>query len=130
MLSFLYPTKDQMISYLGTISKWIGAALLSHGVTVSPDVADVFTGPIALQFYSGIVLMVIPVLRDRFIHSNAGKLASAGSLAVGPNAQIKTIEVLPTAPPAIQAVADDSSVPGVQPAATARFDSSIKNRGI
>jgi hypothetical protein len=58
-------------------------------------------------------LAALPVLRDRFIHSNAGKILSAGSLASGPNPQIKPIEVLPTAPPEIQKIANDRSVPTV-----------------
>jgi hypothetical protein len=117
MLNFLYPTKDQMISYVGTVAKWIGAGLATRGVTVSPDIASVVAGPEAIQFYAGIVMMLVPVIRDRFIHSDAGKLAAASALAVGPDPQIKPIVPLPTAAPAIAALANDPNVPGVQPAA-------------
>lgn len=117
MLSFLYPTKDQMVSYLMTTVKWAGGFIAGRGFTISPDVWALLTGPEALQFYAGIVMFALPMVRDRLIHSPAGILASAGALAAGPNPVIKTIETLPTAPPAIQAVADDTSVPGVQPAA-------------
>jgi hypothetical protein len=121
MLNFLYPTKDQMISYIGTVFKWIGAALVTRGVSVSPDVASIFTGPEAIQFYAGIVMAALPVLRDKFIHSDAGKLAAASALAVGSNAVIKPIEALRTAPEPIAALAADNKVPGVTwaPAASA-----------
>lgn len=113
MLSFLYPTKDQMISYIGTVFKWGGSALATRGVTVSPDMAALFTGPEAIQFYAGIVLMALPLIRDRFIHSDAGKLAAASALAVGPDPVIKPIEVSVAAPPEIQKLAIDPAVPGV-----------------
>ena len=116
MLNFLYPTKDQMISYLGTAVKVAGGFLAGKGYTLSPDAAALLTGPQALQFYSGIVLFVLPMIRDKYIHSDAGKLASASVLAEGPNPQIKPILALPTAAPAIVALSKDDSVPGVQPA--------------
>jgi len=118
MLRFLYdwnPTKDQWISYLGTASKWVGSALVARGYTVSPDIAALLTGPEALQFYAGIIMGVLPLVRDRYIHSNAGKLAAASTLATGPDAVIKPIQTLPTAPLAITALAHDDSVPGVVP---------------
>ncbi len=114
MLNFLYPTKDQMISYLGTVAKWIGAGLATRGVTVSPDIASVVAGPEAMQFYAGIVLMLVPLIRDRFIHSDAGKLAAASQLATGPDPQINPIVALPTASPEITALAKDDNVPGVR----------------
>lgn len=128
MLSFLYPTKDQMISYIGTILKWGGSALATRGVTISPDMAALFAGPEAIQFYAGIVLMALPLIRDRFIHSDAGKLAAASALAVGPNPVIEKIKTLPTAPAPIQAVADDKSVPGVIPAVPPFVPSNLSQR--
>ena len=113
MLSFLYPTKDQMISYLGTASKWIGSGLATRGVTISPDIASVVAGPEAIQFYAGIAMMLVPVIRDRFIHSDAGKLAAAAQLATGANPQIKPIEVTPAAAPELQKLAMDPTVPSV-----------------
>lgn len=130
MLSFLYPTPDQMKSYLSTLVKVGGGFLAGKGYAISPDLAALFTGPEAIQFYSGIAMFVVPMIRDRLIHSPAGILASAGALAAGPNPVIKTIETLPTAPPEIKAVADSTSVPGVQPATPEPFvTSTIKNRG-
>jgi hypothetical protein len=113
MLNFLYPTKDQMISYLGTVSKWIGAGLVSRGVAISPDTAAIFTGPEALQFYAGILMAGLPLIRDRFIHSNAGKLEAAAQLASGPSPAIRPIEVMPSAAPEIQKMAMDPAVPTV-----------------
>ena len=121
MMSFLYPTKDQMISYVGTVAKWIGAGLATRGVTISPDIASVVAGPEAIQFYAGVFMMFVPLIRDRFIHSDAGKLAAASALAVGPAPVIKPIEALPTAPPPIQALADDRGTPGVVPATAPPF---------
>ncbi len=117
MLSFLSPTKDQLISFLGTVFKWAGSALVARGYTVSPDITALFTGPEALQFYAGILMAVLPVLRDKYVHSDAGKLASASTLATGPNPVIKQIEVLPAAPAPIQALVPDKDVPGVKAAA-------------
>ncbi len=114
MLNFLYPTKDQMISYLGTVVKVAGGFLAGKGYTLSPDAAALLTGPQALQFYSGIVLFVLPMIRDKYIHSDAGKLAAASVLAEGPNPQIPPIVPLPTASPEIAALAKDPNVPGVQ----------------
>ncbi len=124
MLSFLYPTKDQMISYLGTLSKWIGAGLVSRGVSISPDTVSIFAGPEALQFYAGILMAGLPLIRDKFIHSDAGKIAAASALAMGRDPAIKPIQALPDAPPAIAALAHDDSVPGVVPAAPPPFVSS------
>ncbi len=116
MLSFLNnwnPTKDQWISYLGTAVKVGGGFLVGRGVAISPDVTSIFFGPEALQFYAGVITAGLPIIRDRYIHSNSGKLAAASTLAAGPNPVIKKIETLPSAPPDIKAVADDKSVPGV-----------------
>jgi hypothetical protein len=120
-LSFLYPTKDQLISYIGTAAKVGGGFLAGRGITVSPDMTALFFGPEAIQLYAGLAAIIIPVIRDRYIHSDPGKLAAASSLATGPNPVIKPIETLPTAPPPIQAVAEDRNVPGVKPSTSSAY---------
>lgn len=114
-LSLLVPTKDQMTSYIRTGLKWGGSALVTHGISVSPSIWSAVAGDAAVQVYVGIVMAVIPVLVDRVVHSDAGKLKSAGTLATGPDPVIAPIIVLPEAPAPIQAVAEDKSVPGVRP---------------
>lgn len=123
-LSLLVPTKDQMTSYIRTGFKWAGSSLVTHGVAVSPDLWSAVAGDSAVQVYTGIAMALIPVIFDRLIHSDAGKLAAASALAVGSNPVIEKIKTLATAPAPIQAVADDKNVPGVVPAAPLPFVSS------
>jgi hypothetical protein len=56
-----------------------------------------------------------------FQHTDSAVVAAAGTLAGGPDPQIRPIQALPTAQPAIQALADDKNVPGVVPAAPPAF---------
>lgn len=104
------PTKEQIISLIGTLLKALGAGLAARGVTVSPDIWSIFAGPEAIQFYAGAVLIVAPAVNDWFIHSIAGKLKAAGTVP-----GIEPIKVLPTAPPEVQAVAADPNIPMVIP---------------
>lgn len=114
-LSLLVPTRDQMTSYIRTGLKFAGGALVTHGVSVSPDLWSAVAGDSAVQVYTGIAMAIIPALFDRIIHSDAGKLKSASTLASGPDPAIAPIRVLPGAPIPIQALADDKNVPGVEP---------------
>jgi len=125
-LSLLVPTRDQMTSYIRTGIKWVGGALAGYGIAVSPQLWAAFAGPEAVQVYAGIGMAVITALIDRVIHSDAGKLKAASELANGPARQIEPILTLPTAEPAIAALAHDDRVPGVQPATQPVFTPTTK----
>jgi len=101
--------KEQVTSYIFTGLKFLGGALAARGVTVSPDIWSLLAGPDAVTFYAGIIMTVIPAVRDWFTHSNAGKLLAAGTVP-----GIEPIRVTRDAPPEVQAVAIDRSVPMVQ----------------
>jgi hypothetical protein len=118
LLKLLIPTRDQMTSYIRSGFKIVGGALATHGVAVSPDVWSAVSGDAAIQVYTGIAMAIVPVIVDTFLHSDAGKLKAAATLATGPDPQIKPIQALPSAAPGIVALARDTTVPGVQPAST------------
>jgi hypothetical protein len=125
-LSMLVPTRDQMTSYIRSGFKIVGSALVTHGVAVSPDLWSAVSGDAAIQVYTGIVMAIIPVVVDSFVHSNAGTVKAAAELATGPAPQIKPIQPAPSASPAIVALAHDDSVPGVQPAVPPVFTPTAK----
>lgn len=104
-------TTEQKISLAFTLLKVAGGALVANGV-VNAGFWDAVAGPQALSFYSGLILVAAPAVRDWYAHSNAGKLVAASTVP-----GIKPIEVLPSAPPAVQAVAADRSIPTVVAAA-------------
>lgn len=120
-------------STITTVGAIAGGALAWAGLANATDWAAavqkaVDFAPTAVSFIGGAISLGLTVYKA-FQHTDASTLAAAGALAAGPNPVIKTIETLPTAPPAIKAVADDATVPGVQPAASA-FPPSTDSRRI
>jgi len=107
-------TKEQTTSFIFTALKFLGGALAARGITVSPDIASLLAGPDAVTFYAGVVMAAVPVVRDWFTHSNAGKLLAATTVP-----GIEPIRVSPTAAPEIQALAVDRTVPMIAVAALA-----------
>jgi hypothetical protein len=98
----LIPNNDQIAHAVRWIVTTGGSLLTANGLATDSQVS----------MWSGIAITLTPLIQGAFSHTQAALLAKA-SVVPG----VKTIEVLPNAPPNVQAVAADRSVPGVQPAA-------------
>jgi hypothetical protein len=100
--------KAQAESVVRTIFKVAGTALAYRGISVSSDVANVLAGPEALQFYSGIVMVAVPMVWDWFVHSFSGKIAAVEALP-----SVAKVVMAPNASPAAMTIVDDRDRPKV-----------------
>jgi hypothetical protein len=108
MLAAWNPTQGQWQSYIRTVFKVIGTLLAQGGITLAPKLQDAFFGDQAVMFYSGIAMVVVPVIFDRLSHSRSGTLKAAAALP-----SVVKIEVKHDAPADVQAVVKDDKVPNV-----------------
>jgi hypothetical protein len=112
----------QAASFVRTVFKVAGTALAYRGISVSPDVANILTGSEAIQFYTGIIMVAVPMVWDWFVHSLSGKIAAVEALP-----SVAKVLMVPNASPAAMAIVRDSNRPKVD-AETPRPPSSLLQR--
>ncbi len=94
------------LAWAGIVSETSATEIVQQAVNAAPAVVASIgaLSTLALTIYKA------------FQHTDSQVVRAASALAEGPDPQIKPILTLPTAAPAIAALAKDDSVPGVQPA--------------
>ncbi len=96
-----------------TVISWVTTGFgIGAGAALDRGLIDANTA----TTIAGAAATLVPLLWGLFIHRDSKVVQTASALAEGQNPQIKPIETLPAASPAIAALAQDSNVPGVVPA--------------
>ena len=96
---------SQFASFAKTLLGATGAVMISHGV--NSGVANALTGDTALSFYSGLVVVVAPLVWGWFAHTPLGNALTAA------NTPGVTVKVGPDAPAELKAAAADPTIPAI-----------------
>ena len=93
---------------------WISFLTTTIGAAAAAAATDGYITGNAAQTIGSAAVVAVPYLWGLFIHRDSKVVETASHVA-----GVKPVEILPTAPAALQAMAADTSIPTVIPAAPA-----------